>query len=140
MSAYLDANVLVSAFHRDVNSDLAYEILRRQVDPVVVSDVAAAEFVAVFGRLARMRRMAEVDARNAISDFDLWHSQAPTRVTTDAADVAVADRFLRRMDLNLRLPDALHIAIAQRVGVPLATFDLRMAEAARALGVEVISA
>jgi predicted nucleic acid-binding protein len=44
---------------------------------------------------------------------------------------------LRRLDLTLRTPDALNIAIAQRAGAAMATFDARMAEAAQALGLDV---
>jgi predicted nucleic acid-binding protein len=41
---------------------------------------------------------------------------------------------LRRLDLPLKTPDAIHIAIAQRVDATLVTFDWQMAAAARALG------
>jgi len=136
LSVYLDANVLISAFHADAHSEAAYSLLAREAE-TFVSDIAAAELVAVFGRLARMRRITESHALDAITDFDAWRSGAPLGVETEAADVALADRFLRRMDLNLRLPDALHIAIARRIGARLATFDVRMAEAARILGVEL---
>jgi predicted nucleic acid-binding protein len=47
--------------------------------------------------------------------------------------------MLRRLDLNLRTPDAIHIAIAQRLGAELATFDVRMAESAEALGVTAVA-
>jgi predicted nucleic acid-binding protein len=46
--------------------------------------------------------------------------------------------FLRRLNLTLRTDDALHIAIAQRVGAELLTFDRPMANAARALGTSVV--
>jgi predicted nucleic acid-binding protein len=49
-------------------------------------------------------------------------------------DLAAATMFLRRLDLPLRTPDALHIAIAQRVGAMLVTFDRQMAASARTLG------
>ena len=45
--------------------------------------------------------------------------------------------FLRRLDLTLRTPDALHIAIAQRLAAELMTFDQKMAASARALGTAV---
>jgi predicted nucleic acid-binding protein len=38
----------------------------------------------------------------------------------------------------LRTPDALNIAISQRVGAALATFDDKMADNARSLGVPVV--
>ncbi len=59
------------------------------------------------------------------------------RVEISAGDVAVATAFLRRLDLPLRTPDALHIAIAGRIGATLVTFDQRMAISARALGMAV---
>jgi predicted nucleic acid-binding protein len=39
--------------------------------------------------------------------------------------------------LPLRTPDAIHIAIAERVDATLVTFDLAMAASARALGTAV---
>ena len=62
------------------------------------------------------------------------------REQTQPSDIASAEAYLRRLDLNLRTPDALNIAIAQRVGATLVTFDLRMAEAARTLGTAVAPA
>jgi len=59
------------------------------------------------------------------------------RVETVAADIAAAAEFIRRLDLNLRTPDAVNIAVAQRAGAILATFDTRMAESEAALGVAV---
>ncbi|MGD9616467.1 MAG: PIN domain-containing protein [Alphaproteobacteria bacterium] len=53
------------------------------------------------------------------------------------ADVAAATIFLRRLDLTLRTPDAFHLAIAQRLGATLVTFDRRMAGSAGTLGVAV---
>jgi uncharacterized protein len=51
--------------------------------------------------------------------------------------IAVATTFLRRLDLPLKTPDAIHIAIAQRLGATLVTFDRQMAASARALGTPV---
>ncbi len=45
--------------------------------------------------------------------------------------------FIRRFDLALRTPDALHIAAAGRLSAKLATFDVKMAAAATALGLEI---
>jgi predicted nucleic acid-binding protein len=52
-------------------------------------------------------------------------------------DLAAATMFLRRLDPPLRTPDAVHIAIAQRLGTTLVTFDRQMAASARALGTAV---
>ena len=54
-----------------------------------------------------------------------------------AADVRLADAYVRRFDLGLRTPDALHLAIAHRLDATLLTLDRRLATAARELGVAV---
>jgi predicted nucleic acid-binding protein len=48
--------------------------------------------------------------------------------------------FLRRLDLTLRTPDALNIAIAQRAASVLMTFDEKMAANAHALGTPLVAA
>ena len=46
--------------------------------------------------------------------------------------------YVRRFDLKLRAPDALHAAICRRLGMRLVTLDRRLAAAARALGIDVL--
>jgi predicted nucleic acid-binding protein len=53
------------------------------------------------------------------------------------ADIDAANRILRRLDVNLRTPDAIHIVIARRLQATLVTFDRIMAASARALGIGV---
>jgi predicted nucleic acid-binding protein len=60
-----------------------------------------------------------------------------TITETQGEDFSAATVFLRRFDLGLRTPDALHIAIAARLGAKLVTFDVKMAAAAAALGLDV---
>ena len=73
-----------------------------------------------------------------VGNFEMSPSTSIATVAAMApSDVEVADLYVRRFDLMLRMPDALHIAICRRERHVLATLDRRMAEAARALGVEV---
>jgi hypothetical protein len=81
--------------------------------------------------------LSDAEARLAISNFDGWRGAAVRPAETTSLDVVAAEQFLRRLDLVFRAPDALHIAIARRLGAELATFDSRMAERARALGAPV---
>ncbi len=53
----------------------------------------------------------------------------------ESADMRVASTFVRRFELGLRAPDALHVAVCHRLGLPLFTFDERQAAAAERLGV-----
>jgi hypothetical protein len=58
-------------------------------------------------------------------------------VDIQASDARLAYIYVRRFDLRLRAPDALHLAIARRLDVPLVTLDRRLAAAARELGIAV---
>ncbi len=53
-------------------------------------------------------------------------------VDMHVADARLANAFVRRFALMLRAPDALHLAISQRVDATLVTLDSRLASAARA--------
>ena len=99
-----------------------------------MSDFTAAEFASAVARWVRTRELKETAARSALESFDLWLTRSAQRVEVSPADIAAATTFLRRLDLPLRTPDAIHIAIAQRLGATLVTFDRRMAANAAALG------
>lgn len=85
-----------------------------------------------------MAELTEQDAHAAFMGFDAWTARAAERIETMPADMKAAKAMLRRSDTKLCTGDALNIAIADRLGAALATFDRKMAEAARALGVTVV--
>lgn len=85
-----------------------------------------------------MLEFSRGEAEIALAGFDAWLAQMPTRMEIAAADIVLATTYLRRFDLALRTPDALHLAIARRLGATLVTFDRAMAAAARALGMAVV--
>jgi predicted nucleic acid-binding protein len=138
LSVYLDASILVSLFTIDTLTARADAALRGRSPSLVVSDLAAAEFASAMGRRVRMQLITAEEARAAFSTFDAWIARTTTPLSMTSADITAAAAFLRRLDLTLRTQDALHLAIAQRVGAELLTFDRRTASAARALGTSVL--
>ena len=136
MNVYLDASVLVPLFAVDPFTVQAAAYLRRAVPTVVVSDFAAAEFSSVLARRVRTGELTANEARTAFTTFDQWLGSVQ-RISLESRDLICGQAFLRRLDLPLRAPDALHIAIAQRIGVELATFDAKMARCAQALDVAI---
>ena len=131
---YLDASVLVALLTDDLLTGRADTFMRTKKPVLVVSDFAAAEFASAIARRVRTGEITPDEARSGFSAFDAWAARAPRREQTKAADVSAAEAFLRRLDLNLRTADALNIAIAQRVGAALVTFDEKMEASARMLG------
>ena len=138
MSVYLDANVIIPLFVPDPHNDRTERALRRLNDDLIVSDFSAAEFSSVIARRARTRDLRAEEARLAFSNFDGWCARYVRIIEIERSDVSIASNLIRRLDLALRTPDALHIAIVQRTGCRLLTFDKLMAKVAHTLGVETI--
>lgn len=136
MSVYLDASILCPLFIMDGSSERARAYLREVRPKLVISDFLRAEFASVASRIVRMGKINRDDANTAFANMDDWSAHLETAETV-TEDVRRSEAWLRRLDLNLRAPDAVHIAIAFRLNASLATFDIRMAEAAQALGVSV---
>jgi predicted nucleic acid-binding protein len=134
-SVYFDASIIVSLLINDDLNERAEEFVRANSPTICLSDFAAAEFSSVLSRRARMQTLSRSQARVAFREFDLTKGIVALETTT--ADIATADGYLRRLDLPLRTPDALNIALADRAGAALATFDEPMARCARALGVRL---
>lgn len=122
---YLDASVLVALLTNDPLTPRADAFMRAKTPALIVSDFAAAEFASAMARRVRTEGITPDEARLAFSTFDAWAARATRREQTKAADVSAAEAFLRRLDLNLRTPDALNIAIAQRIGQLLSALTRR---------------
>jgi uncharacterized protein len=137
VSVYLDASVLVPLFMDDAFTARAERFFRSSPQLLNVSDIAAAEFAAALARRVRTGELLPERARAAYETFDAWVPGGAKWVEIISADVRAAERFIRRLDLPLRAPDAIHIAVAERLGAVLATFDDQMERSATALGLAV---
>jgi uncharacterized protein len=137
LKGYFDASVLVALFVVDSFTARARAVLQGADLTAMVSDFAAAEFTSVVARRVRERFLTESAAREAFANFDGWKARSTVRIEIERADVAFADAAMRRLDLNLRAPDAINIAITQRIGATLLTFDDKMFAAAKMLGTPV---
>ena len=102
-----------------------------------VSDFAAAEVASALSRLVRIGRLQAADGTACLFDFDVWRGAMTLSAEIHAVDVRLADAYVRRFDLGLRTPDALHLAIARRLDATLVTLDRRLATAGRELGIAV---
>ena len=140
VSVYFDASVIVPMFVEDVFNDRIDAYVERFAPIPTVSDFAMAEVASVLNLRVRSRLLSAGKARQALDELDIWRAQTVTACQVDRADIAAAEALLRRLNLPLRAPDAIHLAAAQRLGLELATFDLRMADCARHLGVKVAAA
>lgn len=139
MSHYLDTNAVIGLLTADPLTPRVTALLRQIHGPMILSDFAVAEFSGVIGRKMRTGIITRQYAFDALAALDQLSSRL-ARTGVDTGDIPRADVFLRRLDLPLLAPDAIHIAIAERLGATLVTFDQRMASAARTLGLAVAGA
>ncbi len=136
MKAYLDASVIVPLFLADTFTERAESLLRTPDLAPIVADWAVLEVSNVVSRRVRIRALTEEAALTVLANFDLWRGRWAADAETTPADVDAAIQLVRRFDLLLRGPDAIHIAITQRLGARLFTFDERMATSAAVVGLE----
>lgn len=131
MSLYVDSSALLKRYIEEADSDVAEQYLLS--DTVWIT--ARHTWVEVRRNLARLlegNALAEAQ-RYFASDFRRTHVVEVDEATCDLA-AQIAEVAL------LRTLDALHLAALRRVGadIPLLSFDIRQAAAARALSITVL--
>lgn len=135
MSVYLDASVILPTLIQEAASAVVDRFMDNLDEDLIVSEFAAAEVASALSRLVRTGLLDHEDASRRLADFDAWRAAATRDLDLQASDVRLANVFVRRFDLMLRAPDALHAAACRREDHLLVTLDKRLAVAALELGV-----
>ncbi|MGB8624335.1 MAG: type II toxin-antitoxin system VapC family toxin [Paracoccaceae bacterium] len=134
MSTYVDSSALLKRYVDEADSADADALL--QADSALLT--ARHTIVEVRRNLARLLSGRDLVAARAAFAADL------RSISIIELDEATCDSAaLIAESTGVRTLDALHLAAAQRVsapGVGFLTFDLRQAQAARAIGLTVVTA
>lgn len=106
--------------------------------PLAFSSWSVAEVSS--GLALRFRRgdLTALERKAAERELDKWLTAPAAKTEVMLEDFLMARGFCRDERLIIRASDALHLAVVQRTGCALATFDDDMAKAAHALGIEVV--
>lgn len=132
MSIYVDSSALLKRYVDEPDSEAADELLRS--DATLLT--ARHTIVEVRRNLARI--LAERDANHARSAFA--HDLSALSIIELDGETCEAAAGIAEVT-GVRTLDALHLGAAQRAGgggLPFLTFDIRQAQAARALGFTVL--
>lgn len=132
---YVDTSAAISYFVRDAHTDTAIGLLTRPGLMLAISDLCVAEFIASISMHVRMGRYPAATGHELIEDFESWAGSFANLFQLQATDTRDAINFLRRFELKLRTPDALHLAICKRAGAHLASFDDDQSNASNMLGI-----
>ncbi|MFN8186599.1 MAG: type II toxin-antitoxin system VapC family toxin [Gaiellales bacterium] len=133
MSLYVDSSALLKRYVDEPDSDACEALLRADADLVTGRHTV----IEVRRNLARLLEAADLAAarEQLVEDLRSFSLVELDAVTCEGA-ATIAELT------GVRTLDALHLACARRVGgneLPLLTYDLRQAQAARALGMTVVS-
>ena len=134
MTTYVDSSALLKRYVAEADSDVADAVLA--ADATLVT--ARHTVVEVRRSLARLLGGDDLTRARAAFVADLG---AVAIIELDADTCGTAAAIAESS--GVRTLDALHLAAAQRVAEPgmrFLTFDTRQAQAARALGLEVVPA
>lgn len=135
---YLDPSLLVSFIATEARTERALAWLLGTEDPLITSEWATTE---VASALSIKQRRGELDAGSRayaerqfvrLMDEDIEVKPVLT------ADFRQAAEFVRAPERKLRGGDALHIAVAGRLGATLHSLDDNQVEAARQLGLDAV--
>jgi len=133
---YIDTSLLVPYYCPEALSRVAERTLRGDPRPAI-SDLEI-EFFSALARKVRVREMSAADATRT-GERLLDHLQAGlyARIAVQRRHYEAARGWLARFTLPLRALDALHLALAEREGLRLATADQDLSQSAKSLGVAV---
>jgi predicted nucleic acid-binding protein len=131
----IDASVTVAALLPEAHSTHARTLMRRvAVDGACVPSLWHLEVGNILLLAERRRKLTQAQRVECLADL----SVLPVVIDPDTRAQAWADTMTLALRRNLTLYDAAYLELAQRRGLPLATFDAALSRAAATEGVETI--
>ena len=137
MRLYLDASAILPTLVAEPASPVVDQYLGGLSPPFFLSEFAAAEVASRLSIRVRTGSLTPEAGRERLARFDGWRATSTRDVDIREADMRLAHIIVRRFELALRAPDALHLAICRRLSLTLVTLDRRLARAGQDMGVAV---
>jgi uncharacterized protein len=134
---YLDTSVLAPFYWTEAISD-AVEQLFEQHERLVISELSEVELISALSRQVRMGEIDRVEASAIAARFQAaLDAEFYQLVTVTPLHYQTARQWMQQFDTPLRTLDALHLAIASGLSIPLVTADIGLAKSATSLNVDV---
>ena len=131
---YLDTSVLGAIFFREPGAaNLVARIESQRKAKLMISAWTLTEMASIGGIKQRTGAIDAETRQQAIANFQRFASGNLVTVEIDPADFRTA-AVLIESPTALRAGDALHLAIARRLGARVASLDLKLCSAIKTLG------
>lgn len=135
---YLDTSVFTSLALLEEQADAIVSALAEVRQDPITSDFGWGEFLAALGARVRNDTVRAEPAREIVGRMRS-QLKAATITSMERADLVAATGMVSDFSLALKLPDAIHIAIAHRLGAILVSTDRQQIAAAVALNVACLN-
>jgi uncharacterized protein len=134
---YLDTSTLAPFYWAEANSNQV-ENLFRQNKELIISELSEVEFGSALSRRVRMQEIAREDAARIFGRFQAdLDAELYELVPVSSRHYVMAKHWMKQCNTPLRTLDALHLAIASDLEIPLVTADLGLAKSAEHLQITI---
>lgn len=131
---YLDTSILGAIFFREPGAQkLLGHLEKHAKQGLTISAWTLTEMSSVGGIKQRTGSIDLATRDQALAKFQRFASKHLNMAEIEPVDFRTAAVFIET-PINLRAGDALHLAVARRLGAQIASLDQRMLDAADALG------
>ena len=134
---YIDTSVLAAYYCPEALSDRAEEVIISEPMPII-SQLTRVELFSAISRKVR-EGMPPEDGNKIIRQFEyhLLEQKLYRQLDIDEHHFVMAANWIAQFNTPLRTLDGLHLAVSCSAHLNLLTADIRLADAARFLGLEV---
>ena len=134
---YIDTSILVAYYCPEKISDQVEKTLVETSRPAI-SQLSEVELTSALARKIRERALSQEDGKAVLSIFRSHiDEKSYVYLPIQPKHFSAAMNWIAEFNTPLRTLDALHLAIAAQNKAPLLTADIKFAESAKTLGVEV---
>jgi predicted nucleic acid-binding protein len=136
---YFDSSVLVCLLSSEARTEALQTWFSEQdANELHVSDWNISEFYSAMAFKKRTQQMTAEQRFGAEKVFETYLKRYFKTLPVPSACFRRAAEIVSREDLNLRAPDALHLAIVDASGMTICTLDKKMYEAASILEIDCL--
>ena len=134
---YLDTSVLGAIFFREPGAaDLVARFESQRKESLMISAWTLTEMASIGGIKHRTGAIDTETRQQALANFQRFASMRLGMTEIEPADFRTA-AVLIESPADLRAGDALHLAVARRLGARIASLDHRLCAAAEVLGLAI---
>lgn len=138
MKVYVDTSVIVSILVPESTSERSRQWLEAQeTGTMAISTWVDTELSSALALKVRIGELSRDSMQHALFLFRTCILPGMICHEVVTSDFKQAQNYLESADLPLRAGDAMHLAIASRLGTAIATNDIKLQDAAKALKFEV---